>query len=97
MEYKVLLKEIESKDCLLFQLSDCDMIIDLNNEEQSDLRKLFYKIAEKLTVGLIQFSLEIDADYNKVLFKEIAEDYILKLNEEINNVFINMPPELKNK
>jgi len=95
MEYKVELKKIEDKNYLVFNIDDEELNIDLNSNSQSNLRELFFKIIKKLFVDKVVFKLEIQEGYNESLYIDIAEDYIKKLNNEIENVYNNMPEELK--
>lgn len=95
MEYKVELKKIEDKNYLVFNIDDEELNIDLNSNSQSNLRDLFFKIIKKLFVDKVVFKLEIQEGYNESLYIDIAEDYIKKLNNEIENVYNNMPEELK--
>lgn len=39
----VILKEYERKDVLEFQLDENKLLIDLNNKDQTNLRKVFYE------------------------------------------------------
>lgn len=97
MEYKVELRKVEEKNYLVFNIDAEELNIDLNSSSQSNLRDLFYKIINKLFVEKIVFKLEKQEGYSESLYIDIAEDYIKKLNNEIENVYNNMPEELKNK
>ena len=97
MEYKVELRKVEEKNYLVFNIDAEELNIDLNSSSQSNLRDLFYKIINKLFVEKIVFTLEKQEGYSESLYIDIAEDYIKKLNNEIENVYNNMPEELKNK
>ena len=97
MEYKVELRKVEGKNYLVFNIDAEELNIDLNSSSQSNLRDLFYKIINKLFVEKIVFTLEKQEGYSESLYIDIAEDYIKKLNNEIENVYNNMPDELKNK
>lgn len=95
MEYKVELKKVEDKNYLVFNIDGEELEIDLNSNSQSNLRDLFYKIINKLFVDKVVFKLEKQEGYNESLYIEIAEDYVKKLNNEIENVYNNMPEDLK--
>lgn len=96
MEYKVELRKVEEKNYLVFNIDDEELSIDLNSNSQSNLRDLFYKILKKLFVEKMVFTLEKQEGYSESLYIDIAEDYIKKLNNEIENVYNNIPEELKN-
>lgn len=95
MEYKVELRKVEEINYLVFNIDAEELNIDLNSSSQSNLRDLFYKIINKLFVEKIVFILEKQEGYSESLYIDIAEDYIKKLNNEIENVYNNMPEELK--
>ena len=69
----------------------------MNSDEQSNLRNLFYEIIKKLFTEKVEFVLQVQEDYKEVLYVDIAEDYIKKLNDEIEKVYNNIPEELKKR
>lgn len=95
MEYNVVLKKVEDVNYLVFNIDENELMINLNSSDQSNLKDLFYKIVNKLFIGKVEFKLEQEDGYNEVLYIDIAKDYIKKLNYEIENVYNNMPEELK--
>lgn len=72
-------------------------MINLNSSDQSNFKDVFYKIINKLFIEKVEFKLEQEDGCKKVLYIDIAKDYIKKLNNEIENVCNNMPEELKTK
>lgn len=84
----VYLRKVEDKDVLFFEAFD--KTIDLNSEDQVELRSLFYKIVEKLFTEKVVFKLVFD-DYDIELFKDIATEYIRQLNIEIESISNNLP------
>lgn len=97
MEYNVVLKKVKEVNYLVFNIDENEFMINLNSSDQSNLKDLFYKIINKLFIEKVEFKLEQEDGYNEVLYIDIAKDYIKKLNDEIENVYNNMPEELKKK
>lgn len=92
----VFLTEKNGKDVLEFYITPTNsMDIDLNEKDQTSLRKLFYEIIQQIFVEEFNFELSIDDNYNKNLFKEVAVEYIKQLNSEINKIIEDIPSELK--
>lgn len=97
MAYNVELKKKDEKNYLAFNIDGKQLNIDLNSEEQSNLRNLFYEIIKKLFTKKVEFELQVQEDYKEVLYIDIAKDYIKKLNDEIEKVYNNIPEELKKR
>lgn len=97
MAYNVELKKMGEKNYLVFNIDGKQLNIDLNSEEQSNLRNLFYEIIKKLFTEKVEFELQVQEDYKEVLYIDIAKDYIKKLNDEIEKVYNNIPEELKKR
>lgn len=97
MEYSkinVILKEYEQKDVLEFQLED-KLLIDINNKDQSGLRKIFYKIIKKAIEEPFTFELQIADNYTKALYIDVSKEYINQLNAEIKKIIESVPDNLK--
>jgi len=62
---------------------DISVDIDLNSEEQDSLRTLFNKVLNVVVKEEVTFKLTISENYNNVLFKEIAVEYIEQLNTKV--------------
>lgn len=97
MAYNVELKKMGEKNYLVFNIDGKQLNIDLNSDEQSNLRNLFYEIIKKLFTEKVEFVLQVQEDYKENLYVDIAEDYIKKLNDEIEKVYNNIPEELKKR
>lgn len=97
MAYNVELKKMGEKNYLAFNIDGKQLNIDLNSDEQSNLRNLFYEIIKKLFTEKVEFVLQVQEDYKENLYVDIAEDYIKKLNDEIEKVYNNIPEELKKR
>ena len=90
------LREYEGKDVLEFVLNEENIIaIDLNNKDQTGLRKLFYAIINKAIHESFEFDLHIENGYNKNLYIDISKEYIKQLNSELAKIVENVPEELK--
>lgn len=90
------LRECDGKDILEFKLSeDNNMRIDLNNKDQTDLRKLFYAIINKAMSESFEFDLHVESDYNKNLYIDISKEYIKQLNNELSKIIESIPEDLK--
>lgn len=97
MAYNVELKKMGEKNYLVFNIDGKQLNIDLNSDEQSNLRNLFYEIIKKLFTEKVEFVLQVQEDYKENLYVDIAEVYIKKLNDEIEKVYNNIPEELKKR
>ena len=92
---KVKLFEEENNSYLEFNINNtCKMKINLNSDDQTDLRNLFYSIIEQATKEDFNFELEVLEGYNKTLYKEISEEYIRQLNQELLKIKQEMPKDL---
>lgn len=93
---KVVLKEKDGKDILEFEILYNEKIeININSKDQSDLRKLFYRVIEETMKAPFVFKLDIEDGYNKTLYIDVSTEYIRQLNLEISKVIEEMPLELK--
>lgn len=97
MAYNVELKKMGENNYLSFNIDGKQLNIYLNSDEQSNLRNLFYEIIKKLFTEKVEFVLQVQEDYKENLYVDIAEDYIKKLNDEIEKVYNNIPEELKKR
>lgn len=97
MAYNVELKKMGENNYLSFNIDGKQLNIDLNSDEQSNLRNLFYEIIKKLFTEKVEFVLQVQEDYKENLYVDIAKDYIKKLNDEIEKVYNNIPEELKKR
>lgn len=86
----VTLTEKEGKDILHFEEFD-GMNIELNETDQTNLRKLFYKIIESAMKEDFEFKLEYAENYNKVLYINVATEYIDQLNKELKKIMDDKP------
>lgn len=94
----VTLFENEGKSYLQFCINnDCKPSIDLNSDDQSKLKDVFYKIIELCLEEDFEFNLEIADGYDKNLYIEISEEYIKQLNAEIVKIRERIPDGIKTK
>lgn len=90
--YNVILEEREKCDYLLFKLNSNEMRINLNSEDQTSLRTLFYEIIKLTFTEIPIFDLTYDSQtYTKQLFIDIATEYIKQLNLEITKIIEQKP------
>lgn len=86
----VLLTVNGDADVLIFKLDEehpDDYIIDLNSDSnQTQLKKVFAKLLEKLLVDEVHLSYSVAEGYSKGLYKDVCKEYIEDLNSEISNV-----------
>lgn len=94
MEYNVKLIKIGDNDILRFDIDSEIFDMNLNSEKQDELIKLFYKVIELSFSNEISFKLDC-SEHEPDLFKDIAEDYISKLENEIKIIKQSIPQELK--
>ena len=91
-EYEVILEERAGRDLLLFSINSKNYSIDLNNEDQSSLRNLFYEVIKLTFSETPEFKVKYDpALYNKQLFIDISNEYIKQLNAEISKITEQKP------
>lgn len=93
MEYKVQLLKENDKDLLRFNLNDV-YDIDLNSDDQSSIKNLFYAIIQECIKDEVVFVLNSDS-HEKDLFYDVATDYIQKLNDEIKTIRQEIPEDIK--
>lgn len=91
-DLKVLLRKEEDRDILEFLISDDEtVIINLNSEDsQAEFKSAFLIILKQLQFGNIKFQLDVQDGYDNQLIKEVCEDYIIDLNNEIKEVYEDM-------
>lgn len=99
MEEKIysvkLYKNNIDRDVLFFSIGDKEFEIDLNSDEQTILRDLFYEVIKKCFSEKPKFELVYDEMvYTNKLFIEISNEYLQHLNSEID-VIINDIPNLQ--
>lgn len=92
--FDVSLEERGVNSVMVFLLNSTEYLVNLNSEDQTNLRTVFYEII-KLSFSIIpEFRLLYDAStYTKQLYIEIATEYIRQLNIEILKV-IEIQPSL---
>ena len=86
---RVVLLEDEGVDYLDFMIegSSNSYKVNLNSEDsQKEVKRLFSELLRKLIETDLELLLEVDDSYSKNLFKEISEEYIKDLNNEIKQV-----------
>lgn len=68
-----------------FQFKD-KIIISLTDTDNTKLKEVFERILEELTKEKFLFKLEIESGYDVGLYKDVAEEYIKSLNQEIEEL-----------
>lgn len=84
-EINVILKKNVENDDLEFQFKD-KIIISLTDTDNTKLKEVFERILEELTKEKFLFKLEIESGYDVGLYKDVAEEYIKSLNQEIEEL-----------
>lgn len=93
---RVVLMEKNGKDIMEFNINSNTIDeIDLNSTDQTNLRNLFYKIINQVLIEDFEFLLEIEKNYKKNLYIEIATEYIKQLNVELDKIKDEIPNQLK--
>jgi hypothetical protein len=95
----VLLKNIDDHDLLVFEISSGDkskdLSINLNSDNcQSEIKKVFSSLLEKMINSEIQLELKIDPQYSKGLYIDVCKEYITNLNREIEQIHNELVIEL---
>ena len=89
-------KKKNGKDIMEFNINSNTIDeIDLNSTDQTNLRNLFYKIINQVLIEDFEFLLEIEQNYKKNLYIEIATEYIKQLNVELDKIKDEIPNQLK--
>ena len=96
------LKEINEKDYLIFSLPPKDnptakeISVDLTSEDgQKDLVRVFSALLEKMLGSSIRLELSYEEGYSKALFKEVCQEYIDRLNSEIQKVYEDIKEKIE--
>ncbi len=90
--YKVKLAEINTNDCLVFEIDGDIYNVNLNSEDQETLKKLFFKIINLTFSFKPTFVLSEEAEnYPIQIFIEISKEYLKDLNSEIEKIMENNP------
>ena len=76
------LKKDGEADILEFQF-DNPIIINLNNSSNNELKEMFEILLKELLNQKFELKLIVKEDYHTDLYKEVCEEYIKALNEEI--------------
>ena len=84
-EINVILKKNVENDELEFQFEN-KIVISLTDTDNTKLKEVFEKILEELTKEKFLFKLEIESGYDVGLYKDVAEEYIKSLNQEIGEL-----------
>ena len=97
MENKIVtLKETDGLDILEFDINDGTVLtININSNDQKDLRKLFYQVIKEAMKAEFQFELKVEDGYKKQLYIEVSTEYIKQLNAELSKIIEDIPEELK--
>jgi predicted transcriptional regulator len=82
---EVHLTKIESRDTLIFNVEK-PIYIDMNSDDQSYLRDIFYELLLEIYEKEVDLKLIVDPDYSDQFYKEVAEEYIKHLNAEIKKI-----------
>lgn len=88
---EMILEERDNNDILSITIKHKEYIINLNSEDQTQLRTFFTAIIENLFEHKINIELKINEAYKNMMFIEIAQEYVKCLNEEIENIFNDLP------
>ncbi|HPM10764.1 MAG TPA: hypothetical protein PK941_10005 [Paludibacter sp.] len=90
------LKKLDGKDVLSFQISESKKdVIDLNSDDQTHLKELFYDLIQLLFTDDITLSLDFDEGYDQNnIFANVAKEYLKALGDEIKTVKQNLPQKL---
>lgn len=84
---KVELLEENSIDYLRIYFGDEEFEdINLNSNDQSGLRSIYKKLIKLTLENNLTLELEYQEGYSKVLFKEIASEFLSDLNKELSKI-----------
>lgn len=99
VQIKVLLTVIGETDVLTFFLDEDKypdgITVNLNSSDgQNDLKRVFSALLEKLELSKIELSLDVAEGYSKGLYKDVSDEYIRSLNDELSTVYHKIQEEL---
>ena len=81
----LLTSEDADTDALIFKIDGNQLMVNLNSPDcQSAFKNIFAELLRKLVKDDIVLELNIDEGFNRVLYKEVCEEYIKDLNRELN-------------
>jgi len=80
---KCYIELIEGKQNLVFEFTPEKLYLNLEKESSEEIRKLFVNLLNKLLIN--EFNLEF-VSKGKDLFNEVAENYIINLDNEISKL-----------
>lgn len=81
----LLTSEDADTDALIFKIDGNQLVVNLNSPDcQSAFKNIFAELLRKLVKDDIVLELNIDEGFNRVLYKEVYEEYIKDLNRELN-------------
>ena len=81
----LLTSEDADTDALIFKIDGNQLMVNLNSPDcQSAFKNIFAELLRKLVKDDIVLELNIDEGFNRVLYKEVYEEYIKDLNRELN-------------
>ena len=97
MENKIVkLKEKDGFDVLEFNINDTETLeININSNDQSNLRKLFYQIITESMKSEFGLELKVEDGYKKQLYIDVATEYVKQLNTELKKIIEEIPEDLK--
>lgn len=81
----LLTSEDADTDALIFKIDGNQLMVNLNSPDcQSAFKNIFAELLRKLVKDDIVLELNIDEGFNRMLYKEVYEEYIKDLNRELN-------------
>ena len=88
-----ILNKVDDRDCLSFRINGSKtIIVDLNSDDQTHLKELFFALLQELFEDDITLNLEFEDGYDQTnIFANIAREYIKALNEEVKTVKQSLP------
>ena len=90
-----LLEEDSDTDILRFHIGEDLLSVNLNSKNcQADLKSVFSALLNMMVTNDIRLELEVNPDFNRVMYKEVCNQYIEDLNRELNEVKEELRAEL---
>lgn len=87
-DIQVILLEEDGVDYIRFLLSETETEnINLNSNIQTSLRDVYKKMIVMSMTDKLVLKLEYQEGYSKILFKEIAVEFINDLNKELDAIY----------
>lgn len=87
--------ESDDKDILLFEFPDNPLKVNLNSDScQEELKAVFSQLINTSLDNDVTLAYEIEDGYSRTLYKEVCNEYVVALQNELNSIIERIRNEL---